>query len=379
MTPGIIIFLMVVVLMFFIIIGSIIKRRMKLKNANMKQQGFIPSGSEEQGQYQGISYAYKHYPGSKNSPPSFMVVINCPSPSTGAFKVTRETGFDRFCKHLGLCVELNTNDPEFDDMFYITTNMLYFTRQYLDDAEKRRLIRNIFDKGFNEVKFEGQTITATWHSFPRGNTMDIKTVEEIVAALSGMSTNIPYATEPEAAPWKSKRVFAFAIPILLLVTGVICLIVGLSSYLPLDTGKVFMDSLKYSVPLWIIFVWMAIQLLKGRSSSHREALAVFILSIFAFSIGSFGIETTLNGVMDAQSPCTHVVNVMEKYSVRGKHSYSYYAVVRSWRAGESTEKLKIHKSLYHDLNPGISKMGITTKPGHFGFEWLVNYSNNSQY
>jgi hypothetical protein len=46
-------------------------------------------------------------------------------------------------------------------------------------------------------------------------------------------------------------------------------------------------------------------------------------------------------------------------------------IVNSWRKPESTEKLRFSKSFYNYLQPGSSTITITTKPGKFGFEWIV--------
>jgi WD40 repeat protein len=142
-------------------------------------------------------------------------------------------------------------------------------------------------------------------------------------------------------------------------------------YKPLDQGKVFVDSLKFSLPLLVLFTWFSIRLLKGRSSSHREFIAVFFIALFAFPLAGFGYSGFLNGALDDSPPAVHQVIVLNKYYSRSKNNYTYYAVVNSWRKPESTEKLNISKSFYNYLQPGSSTITITTKPGKFGFEWIV--------
>ncbi len=368
---------LIVVLIVFVTIISIIVyvvRKQKAKTIILREQGVFEKGARGNGSYQGVDYSYIHFQGGKNAPPYFKVSVECPS--TGEFKITRETGFDRFFKRLGICVELETNDREFDDAFFITTNTEGFTREYFRKSDKRRFVTEIFANGFNEVKHDGKKMIATWKSFPRGMTMEIKTVEEIAAALGHLAGDIPNIYEQESAKnigWKQRRFFAFAVPGFLLAAGIAGLIIGLTIFRPLDEGKVILDSFKYSIPLLILFLWFAVQLLRGRSSSHRELMGVFALSLFGFIAAGMGGEITLNGWLDKSKPVVHEVKVIDKYSTRSKNSRSYHVVVESWRKGQYSEKLSVRRSFYDNLDPGQSTMIITTKAGKFGFEWLVEY------
>ncbi|MDQ1352019.1 MAG: hypothetical protein QG657_2325 [Acidobacteriota bacterium] len=368
---------LIVVLVVFIVIVSIIViavRKQKEKNIKLREQGFLEKGAKGNGTFQGVEYSYVHFQGGKNAPPYFKVFVECPS--TGDFKITRETGFDRFFKRLGICVELETNDREFDDAFFITTNSEGFTREYFRKSDKRRLVTEVFARGFNELIHDGEKIVATWKSFPRGMNMEIKTIEEIAAVLGQLAGDIPNIYEQESAEnigWKQRRFFAFAVPIFLLVAGIAGLVMGLTTFHPLDEGKVILDSFKYSIPLLILFLWFSVQLLRGRSSSHRELMGVFALSLFGFIIAGMGGEMTLNGWLDKSKPVIHEVKVTDKYSTRSKNSRSYHVVLESWREGRYSEKLSVRRSFYNQLVPGQSTMVITTKAGKLGFEWLVEY------
>jgi hypothetical protein len=126
------------------------------------------------------------------------------------------------------------------------------------------------------------------------------------------------------------------------------------------------------LPILILFTWFFIKLLRGRSSSHRELITVFLISLIAFPLAGFGYSGFLNGALDDTPPVIHQVPVINKYYSRSKNNYSYYAIVESWRETENTEKLSISKSFYNFLQPGSSMITITTKSGKFGFEWIVN-------
>jgi hypothetical protein len=372
LVPIIVIGVIIILIAIALAVTKVIKRKRQEQEELPEGPEMVAKGASGEGIFEGITYRYKHFRGTDKAPPYFSIMIPCTS--SGAFTITPETKFDRFFKKLGVCVEIDTYDPGFDDAFYINTNTIPFTRSFLEKSENRRSIQALFQLGFNYLKYDGQTLTLTWRNFPRKTQMEVETMEKAVAQLveQGRSlAKIVTYEKPEPSIWKLKRLFAFAFPILLAVTGIAALIIGLSKYKPLDQGKVFVDSLKFSLPLLVLFTWFSIRLLKGRSSSHRELMAVFFIALFAFPLAGFGYRGFLNGALDDGPPAIHQVIVLNKYYSKSKNNYTYYAVVNSWRKPESTEKLRISKSFYNYLQPGSSTITITTKPGKFGFEWIV--------
>lgn len=350
-------------------------RRQRSKNTKLKEQGLLGKGAKGQGIYEGVEYSYLYFQGGKNAPPYFNVTIVCPS--SGSFRITRESRFDRFFKKLGICVKLETHDQEFDKTFFITTDAVGFTRELFSKAEKRGLVMDIFAKGFTEIKYDGKKMMVNWVSFPRNKLMEVKAVEEIASLLGQLGRGMPHISEYETesrenAGLKQKLFIAYAVPILLLIAGIAGLAIGLTSYIPLDEGKIILNSFKYSIPCLFLFLWAMIMLLKGRTSSHRELIPAMILSILGFILGGMGGEITLNGWLDKGKPTAHEARVINKYYSKSKNSFTYYAVVESWREGQYYEKLKVGESFYDYLEPDESII-ITTKPGKFGFEWLVNY------
>jgi len=367
-----------IIIIIFITIALGVAKTIKRKR---QRQAEFPDGPEMVAKggagertYEGTTYRYKHFRGTDKAPPYFSITIPCTS--SGAFTIAPETKFDRFFKKLGVSVEIDTHDPGFDDTFYINTNTTPFTRRFLEKQENRHSIQTLFHLGFNHLKHDGQTLTITWKRFPRKTQMETATMEKAVAQLAEQGGNLTKITSyemQEPSTWKLKRLFAFAFPIFLTVSGIVTMIIALSSFKPLDPGKVLVDSLKFSLPLFVLFTWFSIRLLKGRSSSHRELIAVFFIALFAFPLAGFGYRSFLNGALDDSPPAVHRVLVLDKYYSRSKSSYSYYARVKSWRKTGTNEKLRVSKSSYNYLQPGSSTITITTKPGKFGFEWIVEF------
>jgi len=171
---------------------------------------------------------------------------------------------------------------------------------------------------------------------------------------------------------KFLRILVFALPIVLFLAGLFGFIYGTHCYTPLDQGIILPTALLYALPAFALFLIGAILLLKGRSSSHREVIAIFFISLVAFPLGLIGLCFFLNGALDRAEPQTHTTLIHNKYRTRSEDQDSYYAVVESWR-GKAREKISIRKSVYDRIQINRSHMEIKTKPGHLGFEWIVSY------
>ena len=63
-------------------------------------------------------------------------------------------------------------------------------------------------------------------------------------------------------------------------------------------SDVVLHSLKYSLPTFLVFMYVSVRLLSGRSYSHRDLSALFFLSILAFPLSGIGLEMFLNGMLD---------------------------------------------------------------------------------
>ncbi|MCP5053550.1 MAG: hypothetical protein GY940_40665, partial [bacterium] len=260
------------------IVYKLKRKRERLAN-DQGETGKVARGSSGEGTYQGLDYTYKHFRGSDKAPPYFRITIPCSV--SGSFKVKKESKFDRFFKKLGVTIELQTHDPEFDDKFYITTNEILFTRNALERRENRQSIKDMFKLGFNVLTFKGRSLTLTWQRFPRRKEMDTAVMEAAVVQLAVLVGNLPkihVPEETEKSNWKLKRFAAFAVPGFLLLSGIVFLIIGSKSYTPLDHGKLFVNSLLYSIPLFILFSWTALQLVKGRLTSHYELIAIVLMA-----------------------------------------------------------------------------------------------------
>jgi hypothetical protein len=354
-----------------VLIGAVRKRQTDKLGDLAIDADPLKGKSSGSGVYEGVEYKYEYIQGGKNKQPEFRVSVRCVS--SGSFKVVKETGFDRFFKKWGLCVELSTGDPEFDGRFYIRSNAVNFVRAYFAVPEHRQAVGEIYDRGFRQVHHDGKSMVAVIKPFRSRERVNRRLVEEVVERLVVLSEEVPDVPETALSNWKAKRVVAFAVPALIYVTAFPALIVGLAHYRPLDFWDIVVASLTFSVPVMVVMWWLSVLLLRGRSTSHREWFIVWICSLFAYPFAGGSYAVYLNGGLDKGVETSYRVMVVGKYISESENDTDHYAMVDSWRTLGDTENIKVTESVYQEIDPNEAAMTVTTKPGRFGYEWVKGY------
>jgi hypothetical protein len=355
-----------------------VRKQRRFTNRLGEALGAERSRGQMNGTHDGIPYHFRWQPGSRNSPSYLRVFVDCLSP--GQFRVIREGALERFFLKLGIASPIRTGDTAFDQEFYILSNETDFASGYFHDPQRRQAVVDIFRMGFTEVKHDGKVMEARWSPFAMSDDVDPRVVTAPLSQLSLLAkiegTPFPYqplAFAPQGISWKTKRALAFAVPILLLLTGFVALIWGQVNFEPLDGGALFLESLKISIPALLLFSWIALRLLRGRSGSHRELLVVLGLSLLAFPLSGFGGGVAVNGWFDTSPPLVHQAMVVKKFSTRSKNSTNYHLLLRSWRSPTDTEKLSVSKRLHDRVAPGKTVVTAVSKKGYLGYEWWVSY------
>lgn len=318
-------------------------------------------------------YRYQYFARSKNSPASLGVWVA--ANSNANFKITRETQTDSFFKKIGVAIEMQTGDHDFDSKFYISSDFPEFIRSYFSNAEKRQAVRCIFEHGFSEIVFNGKEMKIKQAPFEGEKFLDPSILEAPLACLRTLSENLlsyPTGDTSFVFLWKIKKYALFFVSIMTLITGMLTIIWSEISFNALDSLSLFRDSLKYSVPIFILFSIISLMLLKGKSASHHVLMSVLIIALIACPLAGYGVEQMCNGKFDLEPAKRHTALIVDKYRRRHKNSTSYYAVLMSWRKNHATETFSISQSEYNRINPQRSHMTVETKLGKLGFEWVVS-------
>lgn len=336
----------------------------------------IKSGISYEADVNGRKYYYKYFSGSRNDPSYFKIWIDCRS--RGSFRVGRETGLDRFFKRLGIAVEIQTGDSQFDEGYYINTDTVEFTRACFNSPERRQVVNQLFNHKFKEILHDGKHLEIKISPFKFDENFDKTIIEFAVERLSAFSRDWPedyYEPKVIGTPaWKFKRGIIYAISITSVVAGAGLLIWGNISYPPLDKLKIFKDSLNHSIPVFILFIVASIMFLKGRSSSHKDLLFSLGFAVVGFPLTGYSGTVVANGFLDRAPASQYEVMVRGKRYTTSKNSHTYYLDLKSWRENHTHEEITVRKSVYDKAAAGTTIIRVTTRPGYLGYEWVVGYA-----
>ncbi len=333
----------------------------------------LQSGKIYQAVYEGMEYEYEYFAGTRKYPSYFKIRIKCLS--KGEFVIGKESKLDAWARNVGISCEIQTGDVQFDEEFYIRTNSVDFTTAYFFLPQKREAVKDLFRLGFNKLKHDGKILEMTMQPFDSPESRNPTFIPEVVRRIKILGENIPEGY-PEnliggMSHWKVKRTVVFSVMGIVLAVGIVGSIVGTFLYLPLDDGDILLFSLKYSMSWFAIFLVLAVIFLKGRSSSHTELMGVFFLGLLGFVFAGNGLLVLANGYFDTAPESYHDSVVVDKYITDSRDSTNYHIRVKSWREGKSSETLSVLKGEYDRAAVGKTIVHVVTKPGKYGFEWLV--------
>lgn len=355
------------------------RRRGRERLAEALNSDGLKPGRVYEAVHEGTPYEYVYRPATRNSPSSFSIRLPCAS--RGEFKVTRESRLDALFKRLGVSVELQTGDRNFDRELYIQTDSVEFTRAYFADYDKREALQKIIQSGCRSVTHDGAVIETVIRPFSPGSDEAAALIGETVNRLRVLTEDLPGDYhEPRMLglpAWKVRRALVFSVAGASLGGGLAAMLYGLYAFRPLDLDTVLKASLDYSLPLLALFVFAAMMMLKGRSSSHRELIRAVVLAVPGFPLIGFGGAVVLNGYLDTSTVTYHHALVTGARKNRAKNSTDYYLLVRSWRRGHTTEKLAVADSIYERAKLGRSVLVVGTHRGYYGFEWLASCRLNN--
>ena len=101
--------------------------------------------------------------GKKGRPSTLTVSV--PAVTPAALQFTKETWFDRWSKRWCIAREVQTYDPEFDDLVYIRGRSDAYARRFLSDDAKRQAIVSLLGQDFGQVRLTGTHVESTWSGF----------------------------------------------------------------------------------------------------------------------------------------------------------------------------------------------------------------------
>lgn len=335
----------------------------------------LDSGTTYEGEQDGCKFYYEYYAGSKNRPSYFRIWLEHPSPVE--FRINPERGLDRLFKRLGIAVEIQTGDGEFDRLFYVRTDHATTTRAYLDGAETRAAVKTLHRHGFGQISHDGRIVEARISPFRLGSAppdIDTDTVVGQLLILAGRLPDSSLERRFAGMPaWKFRRNAVYAGNAVVAAAGLGLLYWGLSAFTPLHAFELFRYSMEYTLPVLLLAIVLMTVMLKGRSSSHTDLLINLGIAAIGLPLAGFGACVAGNGALDESPVSYRDATVTAKRYSSSRNSRNYYVSLKSWNRGSNTEEIRVSASIYGAVRAGSTVMTVATRPGRLGFEWIVDY------
>jgi hypothetical protein len=337
--------------------------------------GTLAIRKEWSAEVDGAAYRCVRTHGDSRRPGSLFLSMPCPV--VGQWSLRQENPLDGLAKRIGLAVELQTGDPEFDNAVYVSTDDPDYARRFFEDAGRRAAITRLMADGYPTLELTNGTLTAqrTPYQHPTSDeavAAEQEAVNRAARALAEIRQDAPSSGGASRFPlrWRSRSLMVF--PVLAVVSGIVSRIAAPGHIL--DDSDLFWWSLRYSVPAAALFAAVAYRSLKGHSDSHWMLMVIALAAFFAFPFGGSGLSELVNSRMDTAPEFVHEVDVVTFLEVRSKNSTYYELRLKSWRPDRDFEYVPSDRQEYESAPREPLRVQLATRPGALGFEWVVRRS-----
>ncbi len=346
--------------------GVYFYNRSKIQKIVQVLGGRISLSNKGYGVWEGLPYEIAYKPGGRHE--SAHLELWIPHDFPGEFGLSRETKIDQFFQKLRFSQELKTGDEVFDGNFYIETNTEEPVRQLFLQETKRRATEALFAAGIIKIEHTGKCLMLDKYPFPKESREVIEILKKTKDLLEG-GAYVGTSGQQSFGTSRNLKGWVGGFGALLLITGFISFLVS-AAYHAFDGGGLFLFSLRYSIPPLLCFWAALVFFFRGKSFFHRLLFPVLVSSLAGALLLGFSWTKILNVRKDTARPQYRQVLVLDRRK-EGKHSDIPYLYVEGWKPGRVTEKFQVSGKFFAQAIPQKTVVILETKPGHFGFEWLV--------
>jgi hypothetical protein len=310
------------------------------------------------------------------------------------FKLRREGWYDRLAKAVGMSVEFQTQDEEFDEATYVVSDDPAVRDWLTDDTESRQALLNLLrissvpDTRVTSIESTGRRIvvsaTTRMPMFGGDNTARIG--EGVASAcvsqarlvcdrLSSRSSQVFSGGEPRDR-YARRAGMLKGLSIGIVILGAAALIVpdlemeGYSPDSPLRHALLVVSG-------WVIAaltLW-TLKSLWGSSRAHTLTALVVVCSAFGVPALANRIIVDLNQQLDTTSAHIYSATVYRHERVKSRNSTSYYLSARQ-NDSDRDVRLKVDGGIFDRVRDSDEVL-VEEKPGYLGIPWVRNLTLGS--
>lgn len=292
------------------------------------------------------------------------------TPPVPKLALTRETGFERFGKALGINREIQVGDASFDAQVYIDDEETSeeAARRLLAPPLLRRAVQALLAQGCT-VDFGAEGVTLRLREGERRDPYDPRLFHALLPPLLGLLAALPRFASGEAATplpaplpevvsldelrrlrpapavsWAAR--LALGAFVLLLIFGWMAATVGYTSWWrPVDTFRSVALGLGAGVLVWLLALPVVSLAVRGKPSSLQSLLILHFVLGTALVPAGMGALWIYNGEGDSSPRSAHLVTIARVEPARddeGEQVVGAMVEVVSWKDPEARYSFSLH-------------------------------------
>lgn len=349
-----------------VIVGVFFLVRVLVRNQAHKAQAGLPTewAPRQSGEF---SHQMRFQPPrrGKHSHPS-MLSLRVPTASKIDLQITREVWFDRFCKSLGIALEFQTGDRDFDANWYLRGEVDTRLGMLLKHGDLRGQVRMLLNQGFTSLRVDKGWLQADWTGFDPGTNPQ-------PADIAGPLLTAIAAALPTGSSAQTPRQFAVNVGLWTFIIVSACSFVAGIDYPPVRGWDMWRLVLPTAALSWALLAWTAAFALRGHSRSHDRWLLVVLAGLVTCTIGARGVLGWWNGARDSTEVVVRDVAVDNLWTERRKKRTAYLLSVQDWKRPGKSLRYEVTPVQYASLREGISRVEVRTRAGRLGVEWQAGF------
>lgn len=317
----------------------------------------------------------------------FRVAVKAPADYD--FSLKRETRLDRMCKQLGLSVEHQVGDADYDHLVYVVSNDGHLAQHMTD----RHIATDLLIRLFRLSRYESTLTTIQcrggrlWAEFAVGKQFrgvsNLKRLNEVVTHAAGLLQGVavqleqhrPNSTANVRDPFIWRAGLLLACSSGLFINGSVHFLRLFldTGGITLDTSRLWQLSLYGAVSVVTVLGLMALVVLGRSARTHLVLIELLLVGGIGATLSVFTELRDLNMEADA-SPIEHFKsNVVDKASSQPRKGFSRYTIdVRDWTRAAETHTIPVSRSFYSQVTIG-TEVEIHQRAGYFGWPWVEYY------
>ena len=304
------------------------------------------------------------------------------------FKLTREAWYDKVFKFLGLAIESQTGDRDFDRKVYVDCDDRRLYKILRHDIRIRKAILDLFSTNCHSITHFGDFMRVRFKDERFFSQKISEALVEVCELLQMSERQAPHSQKlknffSHPALYVEATIWGLAAYAWL---GMIeAIVVRGSTTLHLDINLLFGKSILCSILVGISLFLFSIIFLAGSSRSHRVLVESFFMILLSVPMSGYCLVVDLNRALDRSSvrnievPVSQL-EVRELRVRRGFKGYLYLVHIDSPSLLSEFPELKyikVKRDVYQSIVKG-SAIPISIREGWLGIPYLVSV-NGWQY